>query len=277
MWSSEEEEKVGCLDFSRVQLRRIFSRGSLEKGGRFYGGFWQSIPGRHRPHIRIDGKNTVEIDFSTISLRIIYAQEGIEVSVERDLYDIGLKGWIGNDDPRRKPIKTYINAILNDESGNYRLSKDELDIIGISHQELHQRVLENHKPISHLFSSDIGLHTQFIDSQIAETIMMGLMQDGILVLPIYDSFIIRAGYQSWLNRAMRVIFKQMIGSNIDVSDSIVKLNEHFGMADQEMDKLDEDPADSIVTIKEIIEEISLGPTIMDEYLSSWEYTCLSLK
>ena len=90
-WFSEETNKVVCLDVSRLQLRRIFSRGSLEQGGRFYGGFWQSIPERHRPHILIDGKKTIEIDFSTMSLRILYAQEGIEVPFDRDLYDIGLE------------------------------------------------------------------------------------------------------------------------------------------------------------------------------------------
>ena len=95
----------------------------------------------------------------------------IEVPFDRDLYDIGLKGWIGEDDPRRIPI----NAVLNDETGNYRLSRDKQNILGISHRELHQRVFENHKPISHLFSSGIGLHTQFLDSQIAERVMLEMM------------------------------------------------------------------------------------------------------
>ena len=108
VWSSEEEEKVGRLDFSRVQLRRIFSRGSLEKGGRFYGGWWQSIPSLYRPHIRINGKKTTEMDFSSMALRIVYAMEGMDVSKDEDLYDIGLPNWEVQRDPRRKPIKKII-------------------------------------------------------------------------------------------------------------------------------------------------------------------------
>ena len=60
------DEQVNYLDFSRVQLRRIFARGSLEKGGRFYNGFWQSIPSKFRPHITINGYKTCEVDFSTM-------------------------------------------------------------------------------------------------------------------------------------------------------------------------------------------------------------------
>ena len=105
-WETEEE-RVNCLDIRRLQLRRIFSRGSLEQGGRFYGGWWQSLPEIHRPHITINGKTTIEIDFSTIALRILYAQQGIQVVLGRDLYGIGLEDWSGDGDPRSKLIAPY--------------------------------------------------------------------------------------------------------------------------------------------------------------------------
>ena len=59
---TEEENKIGYLDISSVQLRRIFSRNSLKKHGRFYGGWWQSLPSKYRRHIMIDDKKTVEVD-----------------------------------------------------------------------------------------------------------------------------------------------------------------------------------------------------------------------
>jgi hypothetical protein len=94
------------LGLSRIQLDRIFSRGSMGKGGRFYGGWWHSLPSDFRPHITIDGMKTCEVDFSSMSLRIIYAERGIQVPVGDDLYDIGLPDWQGSSDPRRKAIKT---------------------------------------------------------------------------------------------------------------------------------------------------------------------------
>ena len=51
----------GSIQLQNVQLTRIFSRGSMELGGRFYRGWWQSIPSQHRPHIRIDGKRLLKL------------------------------------------------------------------------------------------------------------------------------------------------------------------------------------------------------------------------
>ena len=42
-----------------------------------------------------------------------------------------------------------------------------------------------------------------------------------------------------------------------------------------MDKFCKNPEGSIVTIKDIMEEISFAPTIMEEFLSSWEHVRLS--
>ena len=69
-----EDLKKSFIDFTSVQLTRIFARGSMEKGGRFYRGWWQGIPERHRPHIRIDGNKATEADFSGVAPRIIYGQ-----------------------------------------------------------------------------------------------------------------------------------------------------------------------------------------------------------
>ena len=37
-------EPIYSLNFSRVHLRRIYSKGKTNLGGRFYGGWWQSLP-----------------------------------------------------------------------------------------------------------------------------------------------------------------------------------------------------------------------------------------
>ena len=80
------EDSYRSLHFQRVQLTRIFSRGSMGLGGRFYRGWWQSLPSKHRPHIRIDGKKTIEVDYSGMSLRIIYALAGQRFDASADPY-----------------------------------------------------------------------------------------------------------------------------------------------------------------------------------------------
>ena len=271
VWSTDEEERVGYIDLSRIQLRRIFSRGSITKGGRFYNGWWQSIPSLYRQHITIDGKKTCEVDYSSMSLRIIYAQRGVQIPVEEDLYDIGLSDWTGTDDPRRKPIKTFINAILNDEIGNYKLSASDQQKVGVSRSELLKRVLKRHESISDLFSTGIGLETQFIDSQIAEKVMHKMIDEGIVVLPIHDSFIVRAGYEQWVSTVMKDAFYEVTGMHGNVDADGPKLKEHFGMSKEELERFKNDPSAGIISMSDIsFDDIMKDQKmIMSNYVNSW--------
>lgn len=248
----------------------------MTKGGRFYNGWWQSIPSDYRPHITIDGLKTCEVDYSSMSLRIIYAQRGVQIPIEDDLYDIGLSDWIGTDDPRRKPIKTFINAILNDEDGRYRLTANDQQKVGVDHQELLNKVLKRHESISDLLSTGIGLETQFIDSQIAEKVMTKMMNDGIVVLPIHDSFIVRAGYEQWVSEMMRESFYEVTGMHGNVDAAGSKLKEHFGMSKEEykeeLERFRNDPSAGIVRGSDLSfdDYIARKKMIMPRYVSSWE-------
>jgi len=262
------QESHYSLNYSSVCLRRIFSRGSLELGGRFYGGWWQHLPKKYRPHITIGGKRTSEVDFSTMSLRILYAWENIDIPDNRDLYDIGLSGSDRYLEKSRDLIKTYTNAILNDDSGNFRLNKADLTTLKLSHKELKSRVYESHKPIIKYFSTGVGLKTMFIDSQIAEKIMLYYLYDNVVVLPIHDSFIIRAGFETDLENTMKRIFYEVVGSKTKVKSVGGLRSEHFY---NPPDLSNEDPSYGVVSAKNMLEEV-LRPksSIYDKYLNSWE-------
>jgi len=224
---NKEEGFEYSLNYSKVYLSRIFSRNSLKLGGRFYRGWWQSLPKKFRPHITIDGHKTSEVDFSTMSLRILYAKENITITDNVDLYDIGLRGSKSYLTESRELIKKYINAILNDDTGNYRLNSKQLTTIKLTHNQLKDRVYKFHKPISKYFSTGIGLETMFIDSQIAEKIMLHYLEDDIVVLPVHDSFIIRSGFESDLSRTMINKFKEVVGFSTKVKAIGPLLPEHF--------------------------------------------------
>jgi|CEGF01.1.fsa_nt_gi hypothetical protein len=177
--------------FYSTQLRRIFSRGSLQQGGRFYGGWWQQLPEKYRAHITINGEKTVEVDFSSVAFTILYAARGYYIEDGSDPYDIGLSDWQGKDDTRRKVIKVFMNAMINDDKGTYRLPADLQAKIGMSHQQLKTEVLRQHSAIADDLVAGKGLWAQFKDSQIAFSVMESLAQQGIPVLPIHDSFIVR--------------------------------------------------------------------------------------
>lgn len=262
----------GVLILQNTQLYRIFSRGSMEKGGRFYRGWWQSIPSIHRPHIRLNGKLTIEVDYSAVGLRIIYAQLGIHYDDDKDPYDLGLHDWEGKSDPRRKVVKKAFNALINDEDGVYKLGTDEQKSLGMSDKEFRELVEEKHPEIAKELGSDIGLKAQFTDSQIAEAVMLDMLRDGIPILPIHDSFIVTAGNRHMLEDVMKHNFREIMGAEVGVEAEVVKLDEHFGLDVTEIEELAEDKTEWAINGSDIpLEELftPITATVMGKFSSGW--------
>ena len=207
-WGKKGDLERPAVNFRKVCLKRIFSRGALNKGGRFYGGWWQTVPSEYRQWISINGKKTVEYDFSSMAIRILYAREGYDLG-DTDAYDIGLS------DPtpeKRNVVKEFINAMLNDEKSSYKLTPTNRDIIGLNRKDLLRKIDVTHPWLSKHFGTGIGLNLQFEDSKIAEKVMMNMMDEHLVpVLPVHDSFIVRAGYKSHLEEEMRLAFKTVTG------------------------------------------------------------------
>ena len=270
---ANEEDNIANLDFSRVQLRRIFSRGELTKHGRFYNGWWQSLPSIYRQHITIDGYKTSEVDYSNMSLRIVYALQGIGRDVHDDLYDIGLDNWLGGDDPRRKLIKVFVNALMNDETGNYKLKKAELRVLGLTHEELLALVLNTHAPIADKLTDGIGMKATYLDSKIAELVMRTMQEDGIVALPIHDSFRVRAGYQKWLEVVMEAAFRAVTGASVATDADGPRLSKHFGMSKDRFKEVEkehnQDESSGIFNASDLDFDTLFKETIMKKYLSYW--------
>ena len=268
--ANSSEDNTTTLDFSRIQLYRVFSRGSLSKGGRFYGGWWQSIPSTYRGYILIDGHKTIELDYSSMALSCLYGISDAEFDQSDDLYDLGLHGWMGGSDPRRPIIKEFINSLLNDDTKRYRLKDADLKLIDMKHQDLLALVIKKHPILEPYLYTGYGLDLQFLDSQIAESIMLKLIQNNIAVLPIHDSFIVRLGYQDKLRDAMRETFNDLVNKKAKVKSSPTKNQSTFGMLESEISILEHDINFGIETPLQLGESGELFKfTIMERYLASW--------
>ena len=77
------------INQGRHCVRRVFSRGSFECNGRYYGGWWQSCPKAYRKHIRINRQPTIEVDYSAMHPMILSAEKGIQL--EEDPYTLTTK------------------------------------------------------------------------------------------------------------------------------------------------------------------------------------------
>ena len=60
------------VDLSERRLRRYFTRGSFESGGRLFGGFWQKLKKEQRKNIIINDEEAVSLDYSQMAPRILY-------------------------------------------------------------------------------------------------------------------------------------------------------------------------------------------------------------
>ena len=206
------------LDLSKTRLERIFARGSFELGGRFYGGWWQHVPKALRPFITIDGKQTVEYDYSQLNPHIAYQYAG------EDLGDEDAYSRIAGEE-HRDVAKVAFNAMLNAGSPLSRKPAGlDLKDRPFKWAELRSKVLKAHEPIRDLFFQGIGLRFQYLDSQIAEKVMLSFVREDAPCLPIHDSFIMHYAYGAGLGELedeMRRAFHSVIGSEIKVKGELV--------------------------------------------------------
>ena len=267
------EDEIRHINFYQTQIVRIYARGQTNKGGRFYRGWWQHVPSEVRRHILIDGNKTLEIDYSGMSMRLLYASEGVELDLNTDVYNLGFDDWMGDKDPRRPIIKTYVNAVFNDEKERYRVSPRDLKILGLStQQQLRDKLYTAHDRVNlkDRVTSGWGLESQYLDSEIALQLMYQFAIHDDPLLPVHDSFITKKGNELYLQQLMLDTFERVAKgkTRVDVTPSLP--NEGFKEKDSSKDYsktyVGQEILDKYITNKDPLGEYSL----MNRYLESWK-------
>jgi hypothetical protein len=236
-------------------LHRVFNK-SFDLGGRYYG-LHQSIPSKDRANILFNGKPTVEIDYSSMHMAILYAWAGVGMIGDPYL----IEGY------ERKAVKAIMLRLVNIENmsslkaivtnsakesrkaafSEYKAKRDTFERQAASHlkatpprkpkwldshiqnipegfnakafiQSLHER----HSAISQfLGSNDIGLRLQAADSALVGVIMNDLysQKTPVPVLPVHDSLICRKTNSELVRLTMKHHFREMFGSSIEVTVS----------------------------------------------------------
>ncbi len=197
-----QQERIP-FDVGHKTLHRVFNDPSFRLGGRFYGGWWEGLPSRFRKYIRINYKETVELDYSGHHIRILYSREGIEAPA--DLYAIE------NSSFSREHLKLAALIVVNAGNRTSALRALNDKKLGIDTKAILDFIEKHFAPISKHFYTYAGLELQYQDSVVAERVILRMMDRGAVVLPIHDSFIVRNSYEDELWNVMLEEYEKAFG------------------------------------------------------------------
>ena len=184
-------------------IRRIFSRGSWDLHGRFYGGFWQQVSETLRKDIFINGNPTIEVDYKALHVTLLYAQFLNEQRVwpyGEDPYD--LKIQLSRSVPRdiqRKRVKSIILQAINANSrkaafsafrDNAKAGTPEKRLTNDYLERLLEAFLDEHPDLRRFIATDTGVDLMRVDGDITEEIIRLMTKRRIPVLTIHDSYIV---------------------------------------------------------------------------------------
>lgn len=219
------------VDFRRKYLHRVFLDRRFDRGGRFYGAWYQNIPKEYREWISINGVPVVEPDFPSLHPRLLYSIGGHDIPAG-DLY---LLDGFPEDEDSRDFLKTVLltainaaddNSACNGVRGKVQENREKAWAEGTDPPKLPVDNLENdtlipiinkfrekHHKIGHHFCKGVGSWLQSIDSQITDYVLMHFAERGIACLPMHDSYMIDARYQAELTDIMYRVYTE--GLKID--------------------------------------------------------------
>lgn len=192
-------------------MHRVFNRASkkFDKGGRFYGPYYQGIPSKFRKSILINGKKTTEYDYSGLHIRMLYHRLGLKFI--EDPYSIG-------DGSLREEYKLVSLISINaKKQGAHFAVRDALEDAGFAIADDLGAVMEMmknfqtyHAPIEEFLFSGAGIDLQNKDSHIMNEILMRLHDQGICGLPIHDSVIVEKEYSELLQELMIQVYEEVM-------------------------------------------------------------------
>jgi hypothetical protein len=218
-----------ALNFANKSLYRVFNNGSLERGGRFTGAWWQDVPSAARAHIYIGGPSSpyprfsAEVDFSSMFPSIAYGLLGKEL--DDCAYCLG---GVKQPDPIRKVVKRVLLTMLMEDGPNdtrkavhKKLSDEEIKNNPLYSDvkrwrkrnpngkfmlplrecipagcpplpEIIKAMEKQHEPLmkDFIYNPDRGLYLMHLESKIAERVMLNMADKDVPVLPIHDSFVV---------------------------------------------------------------------------------------
>lgn len=205
------------VDCNERRLRRVFTRGRFDRGGRLFGGFWQVLSKRERGEgVDIEHERAVELDYGQMNPRILYGLCGVPPP-PGDLYL--LPGF----EAHRSGIKKVMNAMMFATKRLTRMPKgirlEFLKSHGVDH--VIAAIEGANAPIKDQFFMGIGHHIQFLESQILVDLLLTLRDRGIVALPLHDGVMVPTTKKDDVRHLMLSIFHRHTGVDGLVREEVI--------------------------------------------------------
>lgn len=230
------------LDHHHHFIRRIFSRGSWDKNGRFYGGWWQLIPSSLRKEIYINDTPTVEVDFKGLHIAILSEEQGVTIDGDPYTLELGLVEGQSAEE-QRSIVKQLVLTALNarDRKSAFQSFRDSFPanhvgkkITNVQLGKVLDAFVARHPHLADFVCADQGIRLMNVDAQIAAMVQRFFTMLGIPVLSVHDSFIIDYTNVKLLKWAMRVASEAVVGRALKVSHSGRGLDEFMDGNDEDI-------------------------------------------
>ena len=210
---SSSQLQIFGRDLPRQHVHRVFSNGSWDQNGRFYGGCWELFSKDKRNEITVNGSRLIELDYSGLHIALLYAKKGIRYT--EDPYSIP-----GYGPEYRKLFKqimlTVINASSFEEARRaiqVKVNKDRSGKYpkGVKIKPLLESFCQRHEPIREYFFTGIGVFLQRTDATFTEHVLSHFVRTGTLVLPVHDSFMVASSHEQELLSVMEDTYRRETG------------------------------------------------------------------
>ena len=191
-----------------IKLNRVFKL-TFKSGGRFYAAY-QSILREERATLLIDGCPAVELDYSSLHPTIVYHLEGLNPAHKP--YAVP-----GIPPEARQAAKKAVLKGLNASSRQkaiqalqQEINFENLNLGGLpSASALFDKMVEGHPQIAQYWFSGEGMRLQYIDSCIAERILLTFVDLNKPCLPVHDSFVVKAEDEELLRETMTKAYREV--------------------------------------------------------------------
>lgn len=214
--------KIDNNFLGKDQFYRVFNDGCFTLGGRFYSLKLTNFPKKQRKYLKANDTNLIELDFKEMQPSLLYNKN--QQTFKGDVYSLkGINTKSISEKTKRKIAKKCFLIMLNcsSEDGAHRslinyLTKNNLAPNGTNRAVLAKTIIDemmkNHGMIKdHFFKGKTtGLELTFIESQIAERIILHFAENSQIIIPIHDSFLVTSQNKDMLEKIMTQAYHQII-------------------------------------------------------------------